>query len=185
MATDKLIRKLWLTLLASTAFWTLIGFAFASQLYVSSAHFGNPVSWRHAVGNSLADWYAFALLSIPTIWLSQRYPLMQPRWKDAAAIHFGASALFSIAWVAIRLAADRFLTRTYPETLPFAQGFKDLLNRTFLFNLLIYWVIVTVSHALSYYRKFNERELRAAELEKRLTEAKLRALQMQLNPHFL
>ena len=59
------------------------------------------------------------------------------------------------------------------------------MNRTFLFNLLIYWVIVTVGHALGYYRKYHERELRAAELEKRLTEAKLQALQMQLNPHFL
>ena len=131
MATYKIIRKPWVALLAIIAFWTLIGLAFASQLYVSSAHFGNPISWRHAMSNSLADWYAFALLSIPAVWFSQRYPLMQSRWKEAAAVHFGACALFSIAWVAMRLAADRFVTRTSPESLPFAQGFKDLLNRTF------------------------------------------------------
>src|SRR5207244_3981581 len=48
-----------------------------------------------------------------------------------------------------------------------------------------YWVIVAVSHAFDYYRKYRERELRTAELEKRLVQAKLQALQMQLNPHFL
>jgi sensor histidine kinase YesM len=38
---------------------------------------------------------------------------------------------------------------------------------------------------MEYYRRFHERELRASELEKRLAEARLQALQMQLNPHFL
>jgi len=40
-------------------------------------------------------------------------------------------------------------------------------------------------HAFDYYQKFRERELRSLELEKHLAEAKLEALQMQLNPHFL
>jgi len=63
--------------------------------------------------------------------------------------------------------------------------FKPLLVKTWHFNLLIYWVIVAVSHAFDYYRKYRERELRASELEKHLAQAKLQALQMQLNPHFL
>jgi sensor histidine kinase YesM len=57
--------------------------------------------------------------------------------------------------------------------------------KTFHFNLLFYWVMVSVSHAFSYYRQFQERALRAKELEQRLTQARLQALQMQLNPHFL
>src|SRR5260221_1277078 len=55
----------------------------------------------------------------------------------------------------------------------------------FLFNILIYWAIVSVSHAIEYYRKYQERELRNAELEAGLAQARLQALQMQLNPHFL
>src|SRR5208337_4143696 len=42
-----------------------------------------------------------------------------------------------------------------------------------------------VTCAFDYYRKYRERELRAIELEKLLAQAKLQALQMQLNPHFL
>src|SRR5829696_1871864 len=46
-------------------------------------------------------------------------------------------------------------------------------------------MIVAVTHAIDYYQKFHDRELRTKELETRLTRAKLQALQMQLNPHFL
>jgi LytS/YehU family sensor histidine kinase len=42
-----------------------------------------------------------------------------------------------------------------------------------------------VSQGFDYYQRYRERELRASELEKGLVQAKLHALQMQLNPHFL
>ena len=63
--------------------------------------------------------------------------------------------------------------------------FRSLLAKTFFFNVLIYWVIVCVGHALDYYRRFRQRERRTLELEKSLSQAKLHSLQMQLNPHFL
>jgi sensor histidine kinase YesM len=52
-------------------------------------------------------------------------------------------------------------------------------------NLPIYWVIVSIVHALTYYRRSQEREHKALELEARLADAKLHALRMQLHPHFL
>ena len=67
----------------------------------------------------------------------------------------------------------------------FSDAFQPLLVKTWHFNLLTYWVIVAVYFAFDYYRKYHERELSAAELQKQLAQAKLRALQMQLNPHFL
>jgi len=59
-----------------------------------------------------------------------------------------------------------------------------LLNRA-RFNIPIYWVIVSIAHALTYYRRSEERARRALELESRLAEAKMQALRMQLHPHFL
>jgi two-component sensor histidine kinase len=53
------------------------------------------------------------------------------------------------------------------------------------FNLPIYWVIVSIVHAFGYYRRSQERERTALELEARLAEARLHALRMQLHPHFL
>lgn len=61
----------------------------------------------------------------------------------------------------------------------------DLFARRAQFNLPVYWIIVSIVQGLQYYRRSQERERRAAELEARLAEAKLEALRMQLHPHFL
>jgi two-component system, LytTR family, sensor kinase len=174
-------RQLWLRTLLAFAFWSLLGVAFASPFYFSSAQFGNPVSWSRALAYSLADWYVFAALSAPAIFLARRVPIERPRRPRAAALHAFASVAFSFAYMAARGA---IATWQSPST-PFSQSFNALLFKTWHFNLLVYWVIVAVTHAFDYAKRFRERELRAAELEKRLTEARLRALQMQLNPHFL
>ncbi len=52
-------------------------------------------------------------------------------------------------------------------------------------DVLVYWSLVGACQAITNFRSSQERERRAAELEARLTSAKLQALRMQLNPHFL
>jgi two-component system LytT family sensor kinase len=178
-------RQPWLRILLAFAFWTLIGLAFAGQLYLSKSKMGDPVSWSFAMGRALGDWYVFALLSIPALWVARRFSLGDARWALNLATHFAASALFSVAWMVLRAGLEVWLTRGSMAAVTFGDAFNRALVTTFFYNLLIYWVVITVGYAFDYYRKFNEREVRAAELEKRLTEARLQALQMQLNPHFL
>ena len=178
-------RQPWLRVLLAFAFWTLIGLAFAGQLYLSKAKVGEPVPWTFAAGRSLADWYVFALLSIPALGLARRFSLGDKQWALNLITHLAASALFSVAWMALRAVVEVWLTHGSAAAVTFAAAFNRALVTTFFYNLLIYWVVISVGYAFDYYRKFNERELRAAELEKRLAEARLQALQMQLNPHFL
>jgi two-component system, LytTR family, sensor kinase len=97
-------------------------------------------------------------------------------------VHFMASAVFTLAYVALRAAVALWQSG---DNAAFAQAFGSLLVKSWHFELIVYWVIVAVSHAFGYYAQLRERELRNAELERRLTEARLQALQMQLNPHFL
>jgi two-component system LytT family sensor kinase len=52
-------------------------------------------------------------------------------------------------------------------------------------DVLVYWALVGVCQAITYFRRSQERERRAVELEAMLARAKLQALRMQLNPHFL
>jgi two-component system, LytTR family, sensor kinase len=66
----------------------------------------------------------------------------------------------------------------------FAEAFNPLAVKAVHFNLLIYWVIVSVTHAFAYYRQYQERALRASELEKRLAQAKLQALADAAQPAF-
>jgi two-component sensor histidine kinase len=55
----------------------------------------------------------------------------------------------------------------------------------FGFRFPIYLAIVSVAHALYFYRRSKERERRSLELQASLARARLEALKMQLQPHFL
>ena len=55
----------------------------------------------------------------------------------------------------------------------------------FDWEMMTYWTIVGVSHALRYHYEAQDRALRASRLETRLMEAQLQTLQRQLQPHFL
>ncbi|MGH9374470.1 MAG: sensor histidine kinase, partial [Vicinamibacterales bacterium] len=55
----------------------------------------------------------------------------------------------------------------------------------FDWEMMTYWAIVGLSHALLYYRESRSRAVRSSQLETRLVEAQLAMLQRQLHPHFL
>jgi two-component system, LytTR family, sensor kinase len=181
----QLLNRRWLRWVLAFIIWTLIGLAFAGQLYLVRAKLGDPVSWQFAVGRNLADWYVFAILSIPVWWLARHFPIERARWHRTLFVHLVAATLFSLCWMFFRAAVEHLQSRGNPQPVPFETAFTHALVATFVFNAVIYWALVSVAHALGYYFKFQERTVRAAELEKRLTEARLQALQMQLNPHFL
>jgi sensor histidine kinase YesM len=112
--------------------------------------------------------------------LARWFPFEAARWRKSLVVHLVCSAAFSLTYMVVRAWIGQ-----WQSAASFEDAFKPLLVKTWHFNLLVYWVIVAVSQASEYYRKFRERELSALELEKRLAQAKLQALQMQLNPHFL
>jgi sensor histidine kinase YesM len=167
------------------AFWTLVGLAFASQFYLSSTLLGRSVTWGQAIGYSLGDWYVYALLSWPALLLARRFPPEGANVWRTAGIHLLAALAFSLAYVGLRSLVGLAHSRLVDEPVTYVEIFRPLLLNTFPYNLLIYGVIVTISHALAYYRKYHERTVHALELEKHLTEARLQALLRQLKPHFL
>jgi two-component system, LytTR family, sensor kinase len=166
--------------------WTAIGLSFASQFYISSSRMGRPVSWWYAVNYSLLDWYVFAALSIPVIWLSRQFRVdRSTSWQVSVPLHLAASALFSLCYIVARALVAQAQEWFGGSPISFNQAFQPLLVKSFHFNLWIYWIILAVAHALDYYQESQERELRTSELERHLAQARLQALQMQLNPHFL
>ncbi|MBN8249841.1 MAG: histidine kinase, partial [Verrucomicrobia bacterium] len=139
-----------------------------------------PVTWAFALSRSLADWYTFALLSLPAIALTRRFPLGSAPTPLLVALHLTASGVFSLVWTLLRAGIAVGLDGT-----PFTEALRHALVATLVFNVLMYWVIALATHAVGFYRDSQVSERRELELERRLVEARLQALQMQLNPHFL
>src|SRR5688572_3529488 len=71
-------------------FWTATALSFAANL-----HWSRGVPWREAIVQSLADWYTFALLSIPMLRLARRFQIERSRWASTALLHLFASVFFS------------------------------------------------------------------------------------------
>jgi len=180
MSVEPIIQRPWAKWLLGFAFWTLIGVSFASHFYLSSNEAGLAVGWKQALSYALGDWYVFALLSIPVTFLARRFRFEAGTWERSLAIHLLGCPVFSLAYMTLRAWVGQL-----QGAASFSGAFQRLLVKTWPYDLLIYWVIVVVCHAFDYYRKYRERELRTLELEKHLAQAKLQALQMQLNPHFL
>ena len=152
------------------AFWTLVGLAFASQFYLSSTLLGRTVTWGQAISYSLGDWYVWAALSVPILLLARRFPPEGGNPWRTAGIHLGAALVCSLVYVVLRSLVGQVHGLLIDEPVAFAEVFRPLLVRTFPFNLLIYGVIISASHAVDYYRKYHERTVHALELEKHLAE---------------
>src|SRR5205085_8619104 len=74
------------------------------------------------------------------------------------------------------------LRRQFPSLLDCYRAYFGL---GFYIDLIIASLIIIAVHALLYYRRFRASELEQASLKAQLAQAQLKALKMQLQPHFL
>ena len=59
------------------------------------------------------------------------------------------------------------------------------LSSALLSDVVVFWMGFIVFRSVGYYQRYREREQMASQLQAQLVQARLQALQMQLNPHFL
>lgn len=164
--------------------WTLFALFFASEVIVRGAYVGRPLM----LGVTLAAWficaYSWLALTPFVLYLAELFPLERKRWLKNLSLHLIASAIFATLHLAIfSIIASR--VGLVPNRQPFVKAFRNIFISDFHADLLTYWAIIGLVHALDYYRKYRERERSAVQLETRLAQAQLDALRMQLRPHFL
>src|SRR6266700_3373416 len=111
MLSGKAIQNRWSKRGLIFALWTLIGLAFSSQFYLTSANSLSPVTWKFALEHSLADWYLFALLSIPALWLARRFHFDRFQWPGQMTVHLLAGAAFSVLWMLGRALIEEWLSQ--------------------------------------------------------------------------
>lgn len=155
--------------------WTLVGLFAASRLAMSYAYSGYDVAWGFVLQLSLTQAYGWALLFPLIFWLARRFDLTRLWWRDVA-VHL----LFAIVVAYAKVSLDAY-------TLPLVTGSSYRIrgiNEGYS-NFVTYIILAGLVMGAGYYTKFRERALRASQLEARLAQARLSALQMQLHPHFL
>ena len=142
--------------------------------------------WRLLVLN-LAYWYVPAGLTSLIFRVAHRFPIDATGWVRALAAHAVAAIVFSIIHLVGMLGVRALL---WPGRMFLSSGsWTASVQRSYLMNLdwalMTYSTIVGLSYALGYYRESQARAVRAAHLEARLAEARLKTLEAELHPHFL
>lgn len=154
--------------------WGALVLLFAAPLALTG-----PASWHQAVRFAVSFWVLWLFFLPAVAWLAFRFPIEQRRIVRNVGLHLLACLLVVGASRAAFRATDKLFPRALRSAPLGPPGFRAALD------VLVYWSLVGVCQAITNFRRSQERERRAAELEARLTSAKLQALRMQINPHFL
>jgi two-component system, LytTR family, sensor kinase len=193
-------RALLLRLLLSPYFliaaaWLAVALLLTGQTYwmVYSAILAQPdlegINPKLAPGelflNAVGECAIWTFLTFAIIWLAKRFPFERARWPRACGVHLAASTVCSGVQSTLAVLCAEVVRSEYPKP-------TISLNVLVLFfvvklnsNIFIYWAILAVVHAVTYYRRLREREIRSTQLEAKLAQTQLQVLKMQLHPHFL
>jgi two-component system LytT family sensor kinase len=173
--------------------WTLVAlFLFTKNLAARMLR-QDPSPWEDILLAWLIGSYASAALTPAILWLGDRYPFGRERWARPLAIHLVGSAVFAVAQLYLEAVVTAW---TGVVSFPVAQSvgtyFPVLLALGFHGGVLCYWLIIGLQSLWRFHEsaRRHEREAlelmaRASALETQVVQARLGALKMQLQPHFL
>lgn len=180
--------------LAAVGFWLILGVLSVVRRAVGPWHpEGLPVG---DVIETLAEHGFWALLTPVVFWVAARWGVERDAWlrRLSAQLLLGVALALLIEWV------TRGMLRPLlsgPESVGPPEGFEWTLAGAFrglwfLDEFIIYLAVLAVGYTRHALLRLRERQIEAehlladrARLEAQLSEARLSALRMQLNPHFL
>ncbi len=164
--------------------WTIIGLFFVSPIIAQALATQTEIPWRRAL-SSFLDWYIWGLLFPLIWWVCQRFPLARSKLHLRFPIHLACGLVVSLVFVVLMLVKSSLLIDRGELSFESLHGLPGYLLGGIELFLVPYFAIVAFLHAVSYYDKRHERQLKTTRLEAQLALAHLDMLKMQLQPHFL
>jgi len=142
------------------------------------------MGWKRSMQQSLAQFWGWGLLLPLIVFLDRRLPFTWRQLGRRAVAHFFVglpiTAIYIYVFFAFRvLDGERHWDLLKPGT-AVSEGWN-----WYVWSMLVYWTIVGGTQAIHYYQQYLRSELRLERMERSLAEARLNALRMQLDPHFL
>jgi len=168
--------------------WTLVSIIFAGISYAAAIGENNKeFGFISALRLNLVQFYVWAVLSPLVFRFSRRFPIeLRPLNVRNLLLYFPALISFAGIHRVIHLAVLWSITPRWRQKYPaLIDCYRAYFAFGFYIDLIIALLIVIAVHTLLYYQSFRASELAQSSLKAQLAQAQLRALKMQLHPHFL
>ena len=138
-------------------------------------------------------WWGLWMLVMPVvIWLAQRFRFDGGRWRRSSVVHGTTSIVLSVVHIAVFGVAYFWANGPTPWGPTVERMISYFESRYIATDFFIYAAALSVYYAFAYFSRFRHLALVAAQTESRATrlqlnlaEARIHALRMELNPHFL
>jgi len=185
--------------------WLLVilGLTLIPALYTvltAGGGLASHLTHRQIFVTACLNWYALGVMIPPVLWMIRRLPIRRRTWPLALLALLLAGVVAMVAKESVFLGLDRLAgealgaaysatARWYAyEITPLPPFWKQLeLNVTGKAYgwVLEFLLVLGLGYAWTHYQLSRDRERQAVRLEASLSEARLQALKMQLQPHFL
>jgi two-component system LytT family sensor kinase len=174
----KLASRWWGRLLMAAVGWSAIALMFSLPNLMTGG-------FDKELRMYFAQFWAWGMVTPLIIAFDRRLPFSGKQLGMRVLAHLAASPILTLLGFYI-MKALRVAMGTDPRSsLSPHQVFGILMIGWQLWFWLIYWIVAGAIQAYRYYERYMNTELRLERLEHSFSEARLNALRMQLDPHFL
>jgi len=166
--------------------WTIVVLLVSGDCYL---HYSLTEEARIPFAQSFIDaapiWYPWAFLTPIVLFAANRLHPRKVVWFIGLPVLGVVGLLLSLLKVFGVWGARTLLEGQLLETALTAQELSGIITRSLPVNFGAFAAIAGVSYLYGAFREQREREFNAAQLEAQLAVSQLRALKMQLQPHFV
>jgi two-component system, LytTR family, sensor kinase len=171
----------WALILAA---WSVPGLISALSTVVFIPAAGRSARLLPILGISLIGWWTWAALTPGIVWIQRRYPVERHTLWRTLPTHAISALVCALLYVGTSLGTALLL---FPEArseslTPIARSY---LSSRLPIGILLYAAVIGVATAFAERAERERREIQSAQLVAELAGAQARALQAQLQPHFL
>jgi two-component system LytT family sensor kinase len=179
--------------------WGFVSLAATATIYQFYRPTPNAMSLRSVAGMQFCQIFTYAPLTPFAYLLAIRFPIQRNNWRERCVLHLLFGVWFTLGHILIKGATPYGYWDSSAHD--WASAFWDarahafraswpVFRSMFLTSIVdditdAYLVILLVAQAVSYYQRSRDGELRAAQLETQLANARLQTLKSQIQPHFL
>jgi two-component system LytT family sensor kinase len=183
----------------SLGVWTFVALADSLAVWQLYRATDSPMRFMTTLWLQLTQMFGYAVLTPFVFALAIRYPMRRDNWLRRSLFYLAAGCVFCVLHIGLRAVTPYGVWD--PKSHAWVSGVWDAhahvfrilwpaLGKLVLYNLVdditgTFVPILMIAHAIAYYRKFQERKIRATQLEGQLSKAHLHSLKSQLQPHFL